>query len=119
MKHGPHWENHCEHPTNSFVGTIRDTSEHEVVDVYVYKQRVTHLYKVCLRYGEQADKYLTPYGDVGTFLYNTDSREEYSTDTYRLAAKLIHDRCEFIVNIKQMEERTGEELFDEQGSFCY
>ena len=104
MKHWPHWENHCEHPTESFVGTIRDTTEHEVVDVYVYKQRVTNHYKVCLRYGEQADKYLTPYGDVGTFLYNVDSGGEYSTDTYRLAAELIHDRCEFIVNIKQMED---------------
>ena len=104
MKHWPHWENHCEHPTESFVGTIRDTTEHEVVDVYVYKQRVTNIYKVCLRYGEQADDYLSPYGDVGTFLYNVDSGGEYSTDTYRLAAELIHDRCEFIVNIKQMED---------------
>ena len=104
MKHWPHWENHCEHPTESFVGTIRDTTEHEVVDVYVYKQRVTNHYKVCLRYGEQADNYLTPYGDVGTFLYITDRRGEYSTDTYRLAAELIQDRCEFIVNIKQMED---------------
>ena len=104
MKHWPHWENHCEHPTESFVGTIRDTTEHEVVDVYVYKQRVTNHYKVCLRYGEQADDYLSPYGDVGTFLYNVDSGGEYSTDTYRLAAELIHDRCEFIVNIKQMED---------------
>ena len=104
MKHWPHWENHCEHPTESFVGTIRDTTEHEVVDVYVYKQRVTNHYKVCLRYGEQADNYLAPYGDVGTFLYNADRRGEYSTDTYRLTAELIHDRCEFIVNIKQMED---------------
>ena len=104
MTHWPHWENHCEHPTYAFVGTVRDTTEHKVVDVYVYKQRVTNMYKVCLRYGEQADKYLTPYGDIGTFLYNTDSRAEYSTDTYRLAAELIHDRCEFIVNIKQMED---------------
>ena len=104
MTHGPHWENHCDHPTDTFVGTIRDTTEHEVVDVYVYKQRVTNHYKVCLRYGEQADNYLAPYGDVGKFLYNTDMRAEYSIDTYRLAAELIHSRCEFIVNIKQMED---------------
>ena len=70
----------------------------------MYKQRVTNIYKVCLRYGEQADNYLAPYGDVGKFLYNTDMRAEYSIDTYRLAAELIHSRCEFIVNIKQMED---------------
>ena len=104
MKHRPHWENHCEHPTDTFVGTVRYTIEHEFVDVYVYKQRVTNHYKVCLRYGEQADDYLSPYGDVSTFLLNTDSRGEYSTDTYRLAAELIHARCEFVVNIKQMED---------------
>ena len=39
MKHWPHWENHCAHHADTFVGTIRDTTEHEVVDVYVYKQR--------------------------------------------------------------------------------
>ena len=108
MKHGPHWENHCEHPTNSFVGTIRDTSEHEVVDVYVYRKRgdgiCNALYKVCLRYGEEGQQYLSPYGDIGTFLYNTDRKGEYSTDTYRLAAELIRSRCEFVVNVKQMED---------------
>ena len=70
----------------------------------MYKPKKANISKVCLRYGEQADDYLSPYGDVGTFLYNVDSGGEYSTDTYRLAAKLIHDRCEFIVNIKQMED---------------
>ena len=72
--------------------------------MYMCTSNETNHYKVCLRYGEQADNYLAPYGDVGTFLYNTDNRGEYSTDTYRLAAKLIHDRCEFIVNIKKMED---------------
>ena len=104
MTHWPHWENHCEHPTDTFVGTIRDTTEHEAVDVYVYKQRVTNVYKVCLRYGEEGQQYLSPYGDVGTFLFDTDRRAEYSTNTHRLAAELIHSRCEFIVNIKQMED---------------
>ena len=104
MKHRPHWENHCEHPTDTFVGTVRYTIEHEFVDVYVYKPKKANIYKVCLRYGEQADDYLSPYGDVSTFLLNTDSRGEYSTDTYRLAAELIHHRCEFIVNTKQMED---------------
>jgi hypothetical protein len=125
MKHGPHWENHCEHPTDTFVGTIGESTEHEFVDVYVYKPKKANIYKVCLRYGEQADDYLSPYGDVNTFLYSTDNRQntnpfdrdtyrivlsltdnrgDYSTDTYRLAAELIHARCEFVVNIKQMED---------------
>ena len=105
--HWPHWENHCEHPTDSFVGTIRDTTEHEVVDVYVYKQ--PNMHKVCLRYGEEGQQYLSPHGDVGTFLYNAECEADYLTDTYRLAAELIRSRCDFEVNIKtvvytQMED---------------
>ena len=100
MTHWPHWENHCEHPTDSFVGTIRDTNEYEVVDVYVYKQPDTNYYKVCLRYGEEGQQYLSPQGDVGTFLYNAECDADYLTDTHRLAAELIRSRCDFEVNIK-------------------
>jgi len=60
MTHRPHWGNHCKHPPKSFVGTIRDTHEHEFVDVYVYQNKTTPEFKICLRYGEQEDQYLSP-----------------------------------------------------------
>ena len=81
-----------------FVGTIRDTNEYEVVDVYVYKQ--PNMHKVCLRYGEEGHQYLSTHDDVGTFLYNAECDADYLTDTHRLAAELIRSRYGFEVNIK-------------------
>ena len=78
---GPKWMNECGHPAESYIGSFEYRGE--AYDVYVFDQRDDQ--HVCIRYGNEPEKYYSP-GRIQDFLRNSTHLEIYQR-AYKIISK--------------------------------
>lgn len=89
----PHYENHCNHADEEFVGTmeivnkIKDQYVTSKFDVYVFADSYEG-HHVCVRYGNEPEEYLSP-GHVTNIAKS-------EREIYQGALRLILEKGRFI-----------------------
>lgn len=93
---GPKWEDHCEHPEGSYVGSFScvyrlgagGSLTEEKCDLYVYESRRQDLADeqgACIRFGNEPQEYYSPI-DVQNILSASDH------EPYRSAMALLKNK---------------------------
>jgi hypothetical protein len=82
------WTDHCEHPEDSYLGTVwfMEGGKRQAWDVYVYPEpEGAHL---CFRYGEKPEQYISP-GNLGNCIERIGLSEDHH---YQRALTLVRRR---------------------------
>ena len=90
QKDTPHYYDGCEHPKESYIGSIQWINEghnEEWLDVYVYDDIFVET-AVCIRYGEEASEYYS----VGSIINLIRFSGKGQMDRYDLALHLIRKK---------------------------
>jgi len=59
QKDKPQFKDHCNHPDNSYIGSIQDV-DGNWLDIYVYKDATMKETTVCIRFGDEGQEYYSP-----------------------------------------------------------
>jgi len=89
VKDKPHYENHCEHSKDEFVGSILSVVGKDIksIDVYIFKHEGFKTQDVCIRFGEKPEDYYSA-GELFDFILRANNSPKCYQDAVYVISQM-------------------------------